>query len=92
MVLRFSRNLTILHTELYVEKSVRRTGYVTIGRQGSNITPGTYWVEYNYRPTEYLQDSASRGIAPLVIIFFVLGIMVVAVILLKKSGVIDGKF
>jgi hypothetical protein len=55
----------------------------------SNFINGTVKVTYNYGGDGYVEDSGTRAIIPLIIVFFALLIMAVAIIPVFRQGFLD---
>lgn len=88
---------TLTHTDVisisYIANSTRPNANYTI----TSLSLGTLWmntsgsqnVTYLYYPTEYVKDSTSRTLINLVILFFALGIVGIAIAGLYQTGLFD---
>ncbi|KKN76072.1 hypothetical protein LCGC14_0374620 [marine sediment metagenome] len=67
--------------------NVSTGGVVTISQ--GNFTVGNYEISYSFEGTEFVADSASRAILPLIPIFFALFVFLFGVVLVLQSGIAD---
>jgi hypothetical protein len=54
-----------------------------------NFSDGNYKLSYSFYPDDYVKNNASRSLTNLVVVFFVILLIAVAFIGIKKSGLLD---
>lgn len=51
---------------------------------------GTYGIDYTYYPSAYVKNATSRDLAPLFLVFFILGIIGLAIWFVRKQRLFSG--
>lgn len=52
----------------------------------ANFTDGDYFISYTFTPDDFVDDSPSRSVLRLVLIFFALGILAIAILTFRRMG------